>query len=91
MINAIARPSLPLTTISGIYDKEQSQGSEQMSLSDQLSCCASVMSCASQLIDRGSSLMPIHFLPLDVIYVIMEMAKPDLDTIRACSLASRGF
>ena len=35
--------------------------------------------------------MLIHPLPLDVIYMIMEVLKPDLDTIRALSLSARIF
>ncbi|KAF9645989.1 hypothetical protein BDM02DRAFT_3271329 [Thelephora ganbajun] len=35
--------------------------------------------------------MPVHSLPPDVVYMIMEFLKPDLDTIRACSLSVRSF
>jgi hypothetical protein len=35
--------------------------------------------------------MPVHSLPPDVIYMIMRLLKPNLDTIRACSLAVRTF
>ena len=35
--------------------------------------------------------MPIHSLPLDVMYMIMEILKPDLDAIRVCSLTSHSF
>ena len=35
--------------------------------------------------------MPVHSLPLDVIYMIVGLLQPDLDTIRARSLAVRTF
>ena len=35
--------------------------------------------------------MPVHSLPLDVIYMIMEILKPNLKDLHACSLAARGF
>ena len=35
--------------------------------------------------------MPIHSLPLDMMYMIMEILKPDLDAIRVCSLTSHSF
>jgi hypothetical protein len=35
--------------------------------------------------------MPVHSLPPDVIYMIMKLLKPDLDTIRACAVAIRNF
>ena len=35
--------------------------------------------------------MPVHSLPPDVIYMIMKLLKPNLDTIRACAVAIRNF